>query len=40
MYLKMIFGKKHEQTMKHLYFKIDQLPAESANICQMLEGWL
>ena len=32
MYLEMIFGKNKQQTMRQLQFKIDPLPAESAEI--------
>jgi hypothetical protein len=34
----MIFGKKHEQTMKHLQFKFDPLPTELIDICLFLRG--
>ena len=41
MYLEMIFGKKNkEQTMRHLQFKFDSLPAESAEICLFHERWI
>ena len=35
----MIFGIK-EQTMRHLHFKFDPLPTESAGICLFHERWI
>ena len=40
MYLEIIFGKNHEQTMRQLQFKLDPLPTESAEICLFHERWL
>ena len=40
MYLKMIFGKNKEQTMRQLHFKFDPLPTESARICLFHQRWI
>ena len=40
MYLEMIFGKNKEQTMRHLQFKFDPLPTESAAICLFHQRWI
>jgi hypothetical protein len=40
LYLKIIFIKKYEETMKHLQFKFDPLPAVSTEYCQFLERCL
>ena len=40
MYLEMIFGKNKEQTMRHLQFKFDPLPTESAGICLFHKRWI
>ena len=40
MYLEMIFGKNKEQTIRHLQFKFDPLPTESAEICLFQERWI
>ena len=40
MYLEMIFGKNKEQTTRHLQFKFDPLPTESAEICLFHERWI
>ena len=37
LYLKMMFGKNKQQTMKQLQFKIDPLPTESTEICLFRE---
>jgi hypothetical protein len=38
--LKMILEKKHEQTMKHLQFKLDPFPADSAEVCLFHESYM
>ena len=40
LYLKLKFTKNNEKTMKHLWFKIDPVPAESAEICHFDKRWL
>ena len=40
MYLKMIFGKNKEQTMRQLQFKFDPLPPESTGICLFHQRWI
>ena len=40
MYLEMIFGKNKEQTMRHLQFKFDPFPPESAAICLFHQRWI
>ena len=40
MYLEKIFGKNKEQTTRHLQFKFDPLPAESAGICLFHQKWI
>ena len=40
LYLKMIFGKNYEQTMRQLQFKLDPLPTESVEICLFHERWI
>ena len=36
----MIFGKNKEQTVRHLQFKFDPLPTESAGICLFHQRWI
>ena len=40
MYLKMIFRKNKQQTMRQPQFKFDPLPTESAEICLFHERWI
>ena len=39
MYLEMISRNNKEKTMRHLQFKFDPLPTESAGICLFHERW-
>ena len=40
MYLKMIFVKNLDQTMRHLQFKFQAVPTESAGTCHFAEKWM
>ena len=40
LYLKMIFGKNTEQTVRQLRFNFDPFPAESSEFCLFRERWM
>ena len=40
MYLKKIFVKNLDQTMRHLQLKFQAVPAESAGTCHVAEKWM
>ena len=40
LYVKMIFWKNHEKTMRHLQFKFHPDPTKSADTCHFVEKWM